>query len=110
MGGAVFVAAGQCVYNNRLVQGVVHASTALDLATVLETGASELRKAFAGEALDVVLSAYLDGLQVCFIFGAVVSGVAILTSFFAPFRSIKDRKSTRLNSSHSGESRMPSSA
>ena len=46
-------------------------------------------KAFAGEALDVVLSAYLDGLQVCFIFGAVVSGVAILISFFAPFRSIK---------------------
>ena len=89
MGGAVFVAAGQCVYNNRLVQGVVHASTALDLATVLETGASELRKAFAGEALDVVLNAYLDGLQVCFIFGAVVSGVAILIGFFAPFRSIK---------------------
>jgi hypothetical protein len=89
MGGAVFVAAGQCVYNNRLVQGVVRASTALDLVTVLETGASEIRKAFAGEALDVVLSAYLDGLQVCFIFGAVVSGVAILIGFFAPIRSIK---------------------
>ena len=26
------------------------------------------------------------------------------------FRHIQDRKSTRLNSSHSGESRMPSSA
>ena len=26
------------------------------------------------------------------------------------FRSLEDRKSTRLNSSHSGESRMPSSA
>jgi hypothetical protein len=89
MGGAVFVAAGQCVYNNRLVRGVVHASTALDLTTVLGTGASELREAFAGEDLDVVLSAYLDGLQVCFIFGAVVSGVAILIGFFAPIRSIK---------------------
>lgn len=89
MGGAVFVAAGQCVYNNRLVQGVVHASTALDLTTVLGTGASELRGAFAGEALNVVLSSYLDGLQVCFIFGAVISGVALLISFLAPFRSIK---------------------
>jgi hypothetical protein len=90
MGGAVFVAAGQCVYNNRLVQGVIHASTPLDLTAVLETGASNLRNAFAGEALDVVLGAYLDGLQVCFIFGAVVSGIAILISVFAPFRSIKE--------------------
>ena len=29
---------------------------------------------------------------------------------FAPVRQKRDRKSTRLNSSHSGESRMPSSA
>ena len=90
MGGAVFVAAGQCVYNNRLVQGVIHSSTPLDPRTVLETGASDLRNAFAGEALNVVLSAYLDGLQVCFIFGVVVSGIAIVISVFAPFRSIKE--------------------
>ena len=31
-------------------------------------------------------------------------------SFESKLRMIEDRKSTRLNSSHSGESRMPSSA
>ena len=31
-------------------------------------------------------------------------------TFFSPGRINLDRKSTRLNSSHSGESRMPSSA
>jgi hypothetical protein len=90
MGGAVFVAAGQCVFNNRLVQGIVQAPIALDLATVLETGASEIRNTFSGEALEIVLESYLDGLQVCFVFGAVVSGIAVLVSFFAPFRSIKE--------------------
>ena len=37
----------------------------------------------------------------------------VLTSFVAehgPVHGLLDRKSTRLNSSHSGESRMPSSA
>ena len=45
-----------------------------------------------------------------------VSGDAILAAFIPTFitalitLAILDRKSTRLNSSHSGESRMPSSA
>ena len=45
------------------------------------------------------------------IYGAAAAGVRAMTSSSSPGISLKqDRKSTRLNSSHSGESRMPSSA
>ena len=42
-------------------------------------------------------------------FGVLTLGAG-LTSMIAPVVRGEDRKSTRLNSSHSGESRMPSSA
>ena len=42
--------------------------------------------------------------------GAAGQGALTLSLFLAGFALSPDRKSTRLNSSHSGESRMPSSA
>lgn len=89
MGGAVFVAAGQCVFNNRLLQGVMNSSSGLDAATVLATGASELRKVFSGSALDTVLDSYLGALKACFILGTAGSATAVFLAFVAPLRSIK---------------------
>ena len=42
--------------------------------------------------------------------GGQDGGVAAVTDAGTPALAAADRKSTRLNSSHSGESRMPSSA
>ena len=51
-----------------------------------------------------------------FIITAVVCGMSCTTTAYAQFKiggkkiNVKDRKSTRLNSSHPNPSRMPSSA
>ena len=51
-----------------------------------------------------VCTGLANGLQFC-------PCMSLLTTYFAKRRNLAvDRKSTRLNSSHSGESRMPSSA
>ena len=42
--------------------------------------------------------------------GAILAVVLLFCSRIWPFRFTKDRKSTRLNSSHNNQSRMPSSA
>ena len=42
--------------------------------------------------------------------GETIIGANLFRDFFASIRDIVDRKSTRLNSSHRSQSRMPSSA
>ena len=84
------------------------AASDLDLTTIVNPVRKLLRKAqfFAGEIehIDlaekkVVVSHGFDHHQHAFEFDYLVIGLKCV-----------DRKSTRLNSSHSGESRMPSSA
>ena len=41
---------------------------------------------------------------------SILGGDILATDFFRRQTKLLDRKSTRLNSSHSGQSRMPSSA
>ena len=47
------------------------------------------------------------GIIFCFVMGAVLGNICVK---YLSEKALIDRKSTRLNSSHSGESRMPSSA
>ena len=61
----------------------------------------------------IVIYGYLSGLsrpaRVVNFFHLVV-GVPVISKEILSQRTAEDRKSTRLNSSHSGEARMPSSA
>ena len=74
------------------------------------TATRDLFIMLATQLLDVVLRAAGFGRHIFFV--ATYATIKVLFAFarFVLRRATADRKSTRLNSSHSGESRMPSSA
>ena len=63
------------------------------------------------DTLSMVLSGFALGILITFLGGLMAVDIAPKKASGAAYRDWEtDRKSTRLNSSHSGESRMPSSA
>ena len=91
MGGAVFVAAGQSVFENRLLLAVAK-YPGIDFSFLLTVGASDLGGKFADSTLTAVLESYLDALKVTFVFGTAVAGVAVLAGLTAPWKSIRGSK------------------
>ena len=89
--------------------GVIPAGTANDFAGALGMSHKPLEaaKQIASGAIDRVDCGCVNGLYFVNIFSF---GIFTTTSQRTPDERKQDRKSTRLNSSHSGESRMPSSA
>ncbi|KAH9206694.1 hypothetical protein DL95DRAFT_396739 [Leptodontidium sp. 2 PMI_412] len=91
MGGAVFVAAGQSVFENRLLLAVAK-YPGIDFSFLLTVGASDLGGKFADSTLTAVLDSYLDALKATFAFGTAVAGVAVLAGLTAPWKSIRGPK------------------
>jgi hypothetical protein len=94
MGGAVFVSAGQSVFDNILLRKIRKLSQTINPSVVLEIGAGSLRDAFSGSELTTVLESYMSGLKAAFAFGTGVAGVAVLVSLWAPYKTIKGKEVT----------------
>ena len=94
---------------------LVFAEPLIDAAIGYEEGRGAAEAALAGtapEAGEEIVSRGIQGTLGLGV-GAVALGLALGLLFAVAFTLLYgriDRKSTRLNSSHSGESRMPSSA
>ena len=82
-------------------------SLCISLSSFAQTDAQHLK--FKGVPIDGTLAAYVSKMKAAgFSDLGIKDGTAVLQGDFAGFKG--DRKSTRLNSSHKTESRMPSSA
>jgi branched-chain amino acid transport system permease protein len=105
------------------VKAIFYAMITLAVAAAFQTLASQLSEFTGGEdGLSFKPPAWLSPSFEPFeqpLFGLVIDGkvisyylilMAVLALFLLLLRIVKDRKSTRLNSSHNSESRMPSSA
>ncbi|GIK05551.1 hypothetical protein Aspvir_009664 [Aspergillus viridinutans] len=92
MGGAIFVQAGQAAFTNKLVQEVQPHLPNISAALVTSTGATELQSTFHGHELQVIVEAYVAGLQDAFIVSTVLAGIATLLSFGSGWKSVKSKK------------------
>ncbi|KAF7173484.1 hypothetical protein CNMCM6106_007562 [Aspergillus hiratsukae] len=92
MGGAIFVQAGQAAFTNKLVREVQAHLPNISAALVTSTGATELQATFRGHQLQVILEAYVAGLQDAFIVSIVLAAVATLLSFGSGWRSVKSKE------------------
>jgi MFS transporter, DHA2 family, glioxin efflux transporter len=81
IGGAFFISAAQAGFANKLSQRVSVTAPGVNPATVIATGATELRKVFSPEQLPGILVAYLDGLRVAFAIAIAVACVGFVLSF-----------------------------
>ena len=80
VGGAFMVSAAQSAFVNVLLKTLIHSAPHVNPASVVVTGATDLRKAFTPEQLPGVLEAYMRGLKISFAIGLASAGVALVVN------------------------------
>ena len=78
VGGAFMVAAAQAAFVNVLVKVLPYSAPGVDPATVVTTGATDLRKVFSADQVPGILVAYMHGLKIAFAIGLASTGVAFI--------------------------------
>ena len=72
------VSAAQAAFVNVLVKVLLHSAPGVDPATVVKTGATDLRKVFSVDQVAGILVAYMRGLKMAFAVGLASTGVAFI--------------------------------
>lgn len=93
LGGAIFIAVGQAVFQNGLQAGIRVYAPKVNPSTILNTGATEMRHVLATlgqlDQLDGVIKAYMDGLRDTYRVSLALVIAAFVTSCFLEWKSVK---------------------
>ena len=88
VGGAFFLSAAQCAFNNQLVETLTMKLPELDPAVFLTTGATQIREAFTAAQVPVVVNAYMDGLKAIFAITVAAYGTATIIGFSGSWKKL----------------------
>lgn len=88
MGGAVFLSAAQCAFNNELLNKVAANLPGVDPAMALGTGATQIRAVFTDAQLPIILDAYVDGLKAVWAICIAAFGIATVIGAFGNWKRI----------------------
>lgn len=93
LGGALFIAVSQTLFQNGLVSGIEEYAPQLDAQIFLASGATQIREILASldqeDALDDVLKAYVRGLSHTYWVTAACAILAFLSSCGLEWRTVK---------------------
>ncbi|EFQ36588.1 major facilitator superfamily transporter [Colletotrichum graminicola] len=91
IGGAIFIAIGQTVFTNKLVERLpLHVPT-LDPHSVVATGVTAIRKTVDAELLPAIAHAYSDALVQTFLVSTVAATATIVGAGFVEWKSVKGK-------------------
>ncbi|KAF2826712.1 MFS general substrate transporter [Ophiobolus disseminans] len=91
LGGAIFVPVGQNIFTSALVKRLSGVA-GLDVTTIIDTGATDLRKVVPTEELSTVLDAYSYASTRVFVLSAALSACMMLGALGVEWKSIKKAK------------------
>jgi hypothetical protein len=91
-GGAIFVSAGNNIFNTRLVSNLLKQVPDLDPQIVISAGATGLRKVVSAQDYTAVLLAYNDALIKAFQIGLILSCLSAIGAAAVEWKSVKDKK------------------
>ncbi|KAK4129911.1 MFS general substrate transporter [Trichocladium antarcticum] len=92
LGGALFIAAAQNVFTNRLLHYVAaYAPSIGDPAQVLAVGATSVHDAFQPDVLPAITLAFNDALVQTFVIFAALAALSILGALAVEWRSVKGK-------------------
>jgi len=96
LGGAVFIAVAQSVFQTGLIEGVARDAPQLDARIFINSGANQVRAILAAmhqeAATEAVLTAYLTGLRNTYFISVACAGAAFVVALGLSWRSIKKKK------------------
>lgn len=87
--GAIWVSASQAVLNNLFLRTLRETAPTLNGPSVLALGATELRSAYSGVDLEVILAAYMTGLKDSWALAIGLAGCTFLAAFLGEWRNIR---------------------
>jgi MFS family permease len=91
-GGAIFVSAGNNIFNTRLVSNLIKQVPDLDPQVVISAGATGLRNVVSAQDYPAVLLAYNDALIKAFQIGLILSCLSAIGAAAVEWKSVKDKK------------------
>lgn len=80
VGFAIFVSVAQSIFTNELASNVPKYVPGIDVAKVISTGATELRKVFPADQIQGIIEAYMVGLKDAYVTAIALGGTAFLVS------------------------------
>ena len=93
LGGALFIAVGQSVFQNGLIDGIREYAPTVDPRAIVGAGATEMRHVLATlgqlDQLDAVIRAYMSGLRDAYRVSLALALVAFVASCFLEWKSVK---------------------
>ncbi|GIK04535.1 hypothetical protein Aspvir_008618 [Aspergillus viridinutans] len=93
LGGALFIAVAQSVFQNGLITGLGKYAPAVDPAAIVKAGATEMRHVLAGldqsDQLTGVIKAYMSGLRDSYRVSLALVVVAFAASLLMEWKSVK---------------------
>lgn len=93
LGGTIFIAVGQSVFQNGLTAGIHDHAPDVDSSVIISAGATDIRSALATlgqlDALPGVIESYVDGLRNTYRLSMALMIVAFVAACFLEWRSIK---------------------
>ncbi|KAI2628763.1 MFS general substrate transporter [Hypoxylon sp. NC1633] len=95
LGGALFIAASQTLFQNGLIDGLARRAPHLDPGLFIRSGAGQIRQVLASvrqeAALDAVLEAYMSGLRQTYCISAGAAAVAFLAALGLRWKKIETK-------------------
>ena len=99
LGGALFIAVAQTVFQNGIIRGTREFAPALDPYILLKAGATEIRDVLARmgmqDQLEGALKAYMVGLTATFRVTVACTAAAVVAACFVEWRSVKEEEVKR---------------
>ncbi|KAL4747082.1 hypothetical protein BDW72DRAFT_23669 [Aspergillus terricola var. indicus] len=94
LGGALFIAVAQSLFQNGLIEGVVKYAPSVDPGAIVEAGATEMRHVLEQlgqlDQLENVILAFLDGLRDTYRLSLALFLAAFVVACFFEWRSVKE--------------------
>jgi hypothetical protein len=92
LGGAIFLAVGQSVFQNGLQAGIHVYASEVDPSIILKAGATQMRSVLANsgqlDQLDGVIKAYMSGLRDTYRVSLALMLAAFVTTWFVEWKSV----------------------
>lgn len=90
IGGAFFISAAQCAFNNTLISHLSKNLSGINPQAVLGIGATQIREQFTGQQVPIVLDAYMVGLKAVFAITTAAYGVCVLVGCFGSWKRLDE--------------------
>lgn len=92
LGGALFIAVGQAVFQNKLIPQMIAIKPDLTAMQIIMAGATGLKALVTPDQLPEVLVAYAKSLDATFQVAIAMAGGAFLMACFVEWKSVKGKK------------------